>query len=191
MHVWVRPRPHTHTTWTEFSSSVPHFLQVGLLLSPSTYRCLLRVLCPVRRPVLTLDCVLLKDNNRAFVRLWVRWWTFGYHKNAGNFLTSCKPVSFSRRTLHHGVSNQAPVVRSGLKINSWASVCVLWGPRHIAKCWLSTLCWADWCTHRLGYHWDHSELSAPFPDILPSQYSINIHLCQLAVNIVGRNIFRP
>jgi len=25
--------------------------------------------------------------------------------NAGNFLTSCKPVSFSRRTLHHGVSN--------------------------------------------------------------------------------------
>jgi len=24
-------------------------------------------------------------------------------RNAGNFLTSCKPVSFSRRTLHHGV----------------------------------------------------------------------------------------
>ena len=24
--------------------------------------------------------------------------------NAGNFLTSCKPVRFSRRTLHHGVS---------------------------------------------------------------------------------------
>jgi hypothetical protein len=24
----------------------------------------------------------------------------------GNFLTSCKPVSFSRRTLHHGVSNK-------------------------------------------------------------------------------------
>jgi hypothetical protein len=25
--------------------------------------------------------------------------------NAGNFLNSCKPVSFSRRTLLHGVSN--------------------------------------------------------------------------------------
>jgi hypothetical protein len=25
-------------------------------------------------------------------------------KNAGNLLTSCKPVSFSRRTLLHGVS---------------------------------------------------------------------------------------
>jgi len=24
--------------------------------------------------------------------------------NAGNLLTSCKPVSFSRRTLHHGIS---------------------------------------------------------------------------------------
>ena len=27
--------------------------------------------------------------------------------NAGNFLTSCKPVGFSRRTLHHGVSKLA------------------------------------------------------------------------------------
>ena len=25
-------------------------------------------------------------------------------QNARNFLTSCKPASFSRRTLHHGVS---------------------------------------------------------------------------------------
>jgi hypothetical protein len=31
------------------------------------FRCLLRVLCPVRRPVTTLDYVLLKDNNLAFV----------------------------------------------------------------------------------------------------------------------------
>ena len=33
----------------------------------------------------------------AVMNLWVP-------RNAGNFLTSCKPVSFSRRTLHHGVS---------------------------------------------------------------------------------------
>ena len=33
----------------------------------------------------------------AVMNLWVPW-------NAGNFLTSCKPVSFSRRTLHRGVS---------------------------------------------------------------------------------------
>jgi len=50
---------------TEVSSTVPHFLQVGLLLSPITCRCLLKVLCPVSRPITTLDCVLLKDNNRA------------------------------------------------------------------------------------------------------------------------------
>jgi len=25
-------------------------------------------------------------------------------RNAGNFLTNCKPVSFPRRTLHHGIS---------------------------------------------------------------------------------------
>jgi hypothetical protein len=57
----------THKIWIEVSSSVPHFLQVGLLLSPITYKCLLKVLCPVRRPITTLDCVLLKDNNRALV----------------------------------------------------------------------------------------------------------------------------
>jgi hypothetical protein len=28
-------------------------------------------------------------------------------EDAGNFLTSCKPVSFSRRTLHLGVSKEA------------------------------------------------------------------------------------
>jgi len=27
-------------------------------------------------------------------------------RDAGNFLTSCKPVSFSRWTLHHGVSKE-------------------------------------------------------------------------------------
>ena len=58
---------HSHKMWTEVSSSIPHFLQVGLLLSPITYRCLLKVLCPISRPITTMDCVLLKDNNRAFV----------------------------------------------------------------------------------------------------------------------------
>jgi hypothetical protein len=56
---------HSHKTCTEVSSSVLHFLQVGSLLSPITCRCLVRVLCPVSRPITTLDCVLLKDNNRA------------------------------------------------------------------------------------------------------------------------------
>ena len=58
---------HSHIMWTEISFSVPHFLQVGLLLSPIIYTCLLKVLCPVSRPITTLDCVLLKDNNRAIV----------------------------------------------------------------------------------------------------------------------------
>jgi len=56
---------HSHKIWTEVSSSVSHFLQVGLLYSPIIYRCLLKVLCPVSRPITTLGCVLLKDNNQA------------------------------------------------------------------------------------------------------------------------------
>ena len=37
--------------------------------------------------------------------------------NVENLLTSCKPVSFSRRTLHHGVSK-------------WVSACHMFGPPH-------------------------------------------------------------
>jgi hypothetical protein len=61
---------HSHRTCTEVSSSVPHFLQVGSLLSPITCRCLFRVLCPVSRPVTTLGCVLLKDNSWAPIANW-------------------------------------------------------------------------------------------------------------------------
>jgi hypothetical protein len=39
----------------------------GVILNPITYKCLLKVLCPARRPITTLDCVVLKDNNRALV----------------------------------------------------------------------------------------------------------------------------
>ena len=86
---------HSHKMWTEVSSSVPHFLQVGFLLSPITWRCLLRVLCSVRRPITTLDFVLLRDNNRALV------------------------------------------VRLGPEINYRACLCVLQGPHHNTKSWLS------------------------------------------------------
>ena len=53
---------HSHKMWTEVSSSTafptqPHYI----------YKCLLKVLSPVSRPIRTLDCVLLKDNNLALV----------------------------------------------------------------------------------------------------------------------------
>jgi len=58
---------HSHKMWTDISSSVQHFLQVELLVSPIIYKCLLKVLCLVRRPITTLDCVLLKDKNQALI----------------------------------------------------------------------------------------------------------------------------
>ena len=63
----VAKASYSHKMWTEMSFSIPNFLQLGLLLSPITCKCLLRVLRPVRRPITALDCVLLKDNNRALV----------------------------------------------------------------------------------------------------------------------------
>ena len=47
------------------SSFTPHLLRKGLSSSPNRWMCLLRVLCPVRRPVTTLDWVLLKNKNLA------------------------------------------------------------------------------------------------------------------------------
>ena len=53
---------HSHRTCTEVSSSVLHFLQVGLLLIPIIYRCLLRVSYLVRKPPTTLH-ILNEDSN--------------------------------------------------------------------------------------------------------------------------------
>jgi len=50
--------------WAEVSSSAPHLLHSGLSDSHIRWRCLLRV-CPVRRSVTALGCVLLKDSNIA------------------------------------------------------------------------------------------------------------------------------
>ena len=56
---------HSQRMWAEVSSSAPHFLHSGLSDSPIRWWCLLRVLCPLRRPVTALGCVLLKDRNLA------------------------------------------------------------------------------------------------------------------------------
>jgi hypothetical protein len=45
---------HRQRMWAEVSST-PHFLHSGLYASPIKWRYLGRVLCPVRRPVTTLD----------------------------------------------------------------------------------------------------------------------------------------
>jgi len=56
---------HSQRMWEEVSSSAPHLLYNGLSDSPIRWRCLFRVLCPVRRSVTALDCVLLKDRTLA------------------------------------------------------------------------------------------------------------------------------
>jgi hypothetical protein len=43
------------------------FLHSGVSINPIKWRCLRRVLCPVRSTVTTLDCSLLKDRNLTLV----------------------------------------------------------------------------------------------------------------------------
>jgi hypothetical protein len=56
---------HSQRMWAEVSSSAPHLLHSGLYDCPVRWKCVLRVLCPVRMPVTALDSVLLKDRNLA------------------------------------------------------------------------------------------------------------------------------
>jgi hypothetical protein len=56
---------HSQRMWAEISSSAVHLLHSGLSSSVSSWRCLLRVLYPVRKPLRALDWVLLKDRNLA------------------------------------------------------------------------------------------------------------------------------
>jgi len=62
------PGPHTHIKHElRFTPQYHTSYKWGLSLSPVIYKCHLKVLCPVRRPKTTVDCVLLKDNNCALV----------------------------------------------------------------------------------------------------------------------------
>jgi hypothetical protein len=58
---------HSQRMWAEVSSSIPHLLHSGLSASPSRWRCRLRVLCPLSRPLTAQDWVLLKDRSLALV----------------------------------------------------------------------------------------------------------------------------
>jgi hypothetical protein len=51
--------------WAEVSSSAAYLVHYGLSDSPIKWKYLLRVLYPVRSPVMALDCVLLEDRNLA------------------------------------------------------------------------------------------------------------------------------
>jgi len=65
MSVWTKAS-YSQRMWADVSSSAPHLLHSVLSDSPIRWRCLLRLLCPVRRPVTALDSVPLKDRNLAF-----------------------------------------------------------------------------------------------------------------------------
>jgi hypothetical protein len=56
---------HSQRMWEEVSSCAPHLLHSGVSDSPIRWRYLLRVLCPVRRPVTAMDWVLVKNRNLA------------------------------------------------------------------------------------------------------------------------------
>ena len=51
-----------------------------------------------------VDWIGLAQDREGWQKLVIAVMNLRVPYNAGNFLTSCKPVSFSRRTLYHGVS---------------------------------------------------------------------------------------
>ena len=83
MHVLSEAKAsHSQKMWAKVFSA-PHLLHNGLSDNPISWRCLLRVLCLVRRPVTTLNCVLLKDRNLALaprqgpeINSWACFWVW-------------------------------------------------------------------------------------------------------------------
>jgi hypothetical protein len=64
----VKPRPHTHTRrGLRFLPQYHISYKWNYYSAPIIYKYLLKVLCPVSRPITTLECVLLKDNNLVLV----------------------------------------------------------------------------------------------------------------------------
>jgi hypothetical protein len=85
---------HSHRMWA-VSSSATHLLHNGLSDSPIR-RCLLRVLCALRRPVTTLYCVLLQDRNLALahrvLKLFLKL-VFGYYQDLATIPNAGKPTN--------------------------------------------------------------------------------------------------
>jgi hypothetical protein len=98
---------HQQRMWAEVSSSAPHFLHSGLSINPIKWRSLRRVLCPVRSPVITLDCNLLKDRNLTLVpRLGpdidcqaCRWEILRFCSRLRCWFPSQRPILFLRSSL--------------------------------------------------------------------------------------------
>ena len=59
--------------------------------------------------------------------LWIRWWTFGFHKLTGISWLAAEPVSFSRRTIPHGVSKY--VSKCVCQVRRWSR----WRPRYLTS----------------------------------------------------------
>ena len=88
---------HSQRMWAKFSYFTPHFLHKGLSSIPRRWRCLLRLLYPLRRPITTLDSVLLKDRSLTLVP------RLGPEINS----RSCLWVSpRSRQLAHYWLTNQ-------------------------------------------------------------------------------------
>lgn len=63
--------------------------------------------------------------------LWTRLWTFRFHKIKSVFLSSWRTISFSQRTLFHGVSHPCESVSSYVMVfvrhsENTATYCVMW-----------------------------------------------------------------
>jgi hypothetical protein len=87
---------HSHRMW-----AAPHLLHSGLSVRPISWRCLLRVLCPVRKPVTALDCILLKDTNLALAH------KQGPEISSQVCLWALSIIAHSKRTGYHIVTKHA------------------------------------------------------------------------------------
>ena len=96
--------------------------------------------------------------------LWIRWWTFGFHKVRGISWLAAEPVSFSRRILLHGVSKCQNVPNRSCKDGLLTNVTVNRGSTVVkVLCYKSEGRWFDPSLCQWIFHWHKILPSALWP----------------------------
>jgi hypothetical protein len=151
---------HSQRMWAEVSSSVPHLLHNGLSDSPSRWRCLLKVLCPVRRPVTTLDCVLLKDRSLALtprhgheINSWACLWVSPRpRRHAQCWLSNHRLILLRVSCLETPKAGWGPTnLRTELSLASSSAISLPCTPACPGTQYSPTACWAEISFNAFGH----------------------------------------
>jgi hypothetical protein len=158
---------HSQIMWAEVSSCAPQLIHSGLFSSPSRWRYLLRVLCPVRRPVRALDSVLLKDRNLALaprqfpeISSWVCLWDLPRSRHRTQYwLTNQRLILLHISCLEtHRPGSGPRNLRTEPPLASSLEIKLPCIPEHPVTQYTPTECWVEISFNAFWYCWVNGDI---------------------------------